>query len=132
MKSLKKLLVVVLALSAVILGIWFSVDNPQEITLVLLGFDLPEMPLGVVVLGVLLLGASVGFCVSLLPVIKAAGENSSLKRKLKRRDKELERLRKAPLAMSATTMSSATKPSTTMSSTTMSSATVSSMTRLKE
>ena len=97
MKSFKALLLLLIVLVAVGLGGWLSVDNPQSVALILFGIDLPQMSLGVLVLGILLLGAISGFCVSLMPMLTVSNQNASLKRKLKRRDKELERFRKAPL-----------------------------------
>lgn len=94
---IKGFLFLVLALSALVLGVWISVDNPQQVTVVLLGFSMPQIALGLLVTGVLLCGAVLGFVFSLAPTLKLTNENMSLKRKLRRRDKELKRLRKAPL-----------------------------------
>lgn len=93
-----KILLLLFSVSvALILGVWVSLDNPQPVTVVLLGFSMPEIALGVLMTGVLLCGAVLGFVFSLMPTLRLKNENLSLKRKLKRRDKELERLRKAPL-----------------------------------
>lgn len=95
---IKGLFLFVLAVVALTLGVWVSVDNPQPVNLVLLGFSMPGVALGVLVTGILLCGAVLGFIFSLAPTLKLTNENLSLKRKLKRRDKELQRLRKAPLS----------------------------------
>jgi uncharacterized integral membrane protein len=97
MKSFKTLLIWLIVLIAIGLGVWLSIDNPQSVILILFGLDLPQMSLGVIVLGALLLGAVSGFFVSLMPMLKISSQNASLQRKLKRRDKELVRFRKAPL-----------------------------------
>ena len=94
---IKGFLLLSLGFAALILGVWVSVDNPQQVTLVLLGFSLPGIALGVMVTAILLFGAVLGFLFSLAPTLKLTNENLSLKRKLRRRDKELQRLRKAPL-----------------------------------
>ncbi|GAA5316961.1 MAG: hypothetical protein AseanaTS_21650 [Candidatus Pelagadaptatus aseana] len=96
-KGLKALLVLALVIVALVLGVWISVDNPQPVSLVLMGFSLPPIAQGVLITGVLMLGAILGFVISLIPTLKITNENLSLRRKVRRRDKELGRLRKAPL-----------------------------------
>ena len=96
-KGVKALLALILLMAALVLGVWISVDNPEPVSLTLMGFSLPAVAQGVLVTGILLLGAVLGFLISLIPTLKITNDNLSLKRKLKRRDKELGRLRRAPL-----------------------------------
>ncbi len=100
MAFLKKLLILLMLLVGLALGIWFSIDNPQKVTVTLLGFPLPAVSLGVMIFGVFALGTALGYVISLWPVLGLKNHNLSLKRKLKRRDKELERLRRVPASKS--------------------------------
>ncbi len=97
MAVIKKVLLLVLLLVGLILGVWFSTENAQVVNVLLLGFPMPPVSLGVLVCGVLLAGAIVGYLLSLLGGLKLKGDVLALKRQLNRRDKELERLRKAPV-----------------------------------
>jgi len=91
------LALLLLVVALLMLGLWFSSENTEQVVVVVLGFPMPEVTLGVLLLAVLLLGAALGFIMSLLPFLRLTNRNLSLARKLKRRDLELERLRKAPL-----------------------------------
>jgi uncharacterized membrane protein YciS (DUF1049 family) len=93
----KRLALLLLVVALLLLGLWFSAENTARVAVVLLGFPMPEVAQGVLLLAVLLLGAMVGFVASVLPLLRLTNRNMSLARKLKRRDLELERLRKAPL-----------------------------------
>lgn len=95
MAWLKKLLILIVLLSGLILGVWFSTENTQPISVLLLGFPMPAVSAGVLLCGVLLLGAVIGFVVSLISGIKLRNEKLLLKRRLARCEKELDRLRKA-------------------------------------
>jgi len=97
MALFKRLLLLCLVVLLLVLGLWFSSENTAQVAVKLLGFPVPEVALGVLLLAVLLLGAVLGFVVSLLPLLRLTNRNLSLARKLKRRDLELERLRKVPL-----------------------------------
>lgn len=97
MALIKKLVMLVVILLGLILGVWFSAENPQLLTVTVLGFALPQIPAGILLCGVLVIGTALGYVISVLPVFQLKNDNLSLRRKLKRRDKELERLRKTPL-----------------------------------
>ncbi len=97
MNLIKRLLLLLIILIGIVLGVWFSADNPQALTVVALGFPLPQLPAGIWLLLMVLIGAVLGYLVSVMPALKLKNENMSLKRKLKRRDRELEKLRKLPL-----------------------------------
>lgn len=94
---IKKIVVLLILVCGLVLGVWFSTENTQPLSIVLLGFPMPAVSSGVLICGVLLAGAIVGYLVSLVAGLKTRNDNLSLKRKLNRLDKELERLRKAPV-----------------------------------
>lgn len=94
---LKRAFWVVLIFTTMAVGYWFNTENTQDVSLTLFGFALPASSLGVMVCLTLLLGSVLGFVVSLLPILRLTNENLSLKRKLKRRDAELTKLRTAAL-----------------------------------
>lgn len=94
---LKRLLLCLLLLAALVVGYWFNTENSQMVTLTLFGLSLPASSLGVVTCLTLLIGGGFGFFVGLLPILRLTNENLSLKRKLKRRDAELTKLRTAAL-----------------------------------
>lgn len=95
MAWLKKLLILIVLISGLILGVWFSTENTQPVSVLLLGFPMPEISAGVLIAGVLLMGAIVGYLISLISSIKLRNEKIFLKRRLARSEKELDRLRKA-------------------------------------
>ncbi|MBU3071650.1 LapA family protein [Aestuariicella sp. G3-2] len=97
MAFVKKIVLLLILLAGLVVGVWFSTDNTQMVTVSLLGFSAPAMPLGLLICGVFALGTGLGYLVSLLPVLSLKNHNLSLKRKLNRRDKEIERLRRAPI-----------------------------------
>ncbi|BFM16516.1 hypothetical protein R50073_26990 [Maricurvus nonylphenolicus] len=94
---LKRVFWVVLILATMAVGYWFNTENTQDVNLTLFGFVLPASSLGVIVCLTLLLGGVLGFFASLTPILRLTNENLSLKRKLKRRDAELTKLRTAAL-----------------------------------
>lgn len=97
MLLVKKLVLLLVLIAGLIIGIWFSSDNMQMVSVSLLGFPMPVMSLGLLVCGAFVLGTGLGYLFSLWPVLSLKNHNLSLKRKLKRRDSELDRLRRAPI-----------------------------------
>lgn len=108
MTLIKRLLLLLVLLCGLILGVWFSAENAQPLSVTALGFALPEFSVGVWLTAVLFLGAILGYLISVFPVLKLKNENMSLNRKLKRRDRELEKLRKLPVKQAASKGSSLT------------------------
>jgi uncharacterized membrane protein YciS (DUF1049 family) len=94
---LKRVLLVFLVLVTLVVGYWFNTENSQMVGLTLFGLSLPTSSLGVVTCLTLLVGGALGFFAGLLPILRLTNENLSLKRKLKRRDTELTKLRTAAL-----------------------------------
>ncbi|MYM62881.1 LapA family protein [Pseudomaricurvus sp. HS19] len=93
MQLVRKLAVLVVAALGLLLGIWFCVENSQPLVLKVYGFDAPELPVGLIITLALLTGALVGYVMSLPWLLRARNRIASLNRKLRRRDKELDRLR---------------------------------------
>lgn len=60
MALLKKILFWLAVIVTLLLGIWVGRDNSQDVLVTLLGFQLPELPLGVLVIGVFLFGVISG------------------------------------------------------------------------
>ncbi len=96
----KRIVLILLVVFLVMLGIWFSADNTQGVRVILLGFDMPEMTLGVVIALALTFGVLLGFLASIFPIINLRARQLRLQRKLLAAEKELERLRKKPLVKS--------------------------------
>jgi uncharacterized integral membrane protein len=94
---LKRIFWVLLLFTAMAVGYWFNTENTQAVNLTLFGLALPASSLGVMICLTLLLGGVLGFVASLMPILRLTNENLSLKRKLKRRDAELTKLRTAVL-----------------------------------
>ncbi len=94
MALIKRLLLLLVLLCGLILGVWFSVENAQPLAVTILGFSLPKFSVGVWLTAVLLLGAVLGYVISAFSALKLKNENMSLNRKLKRRDREIEKMRK--------------------------------------
>ena len=90
------MLLLCIVLAGAVLGVWFSADNEQPITLIVLGFPLPPIRSGFLIAGVLLAGTLLGWTISVLSSLKGGAEKVALQRKVDRQEKELDRLRKAP------------------------------------
>jgi uncharacterized integral membrane protein len=60
MRRLKYLLWLAFVIVGVLVGLWVVQDNPETITLRLLGFVVGELPLGIWVIGIFFIGAAAG------------------------------------------------------------------------
>ena len=85
LRWIKRILLLLVILAAVILGFKFSIDNGQPVQLLLFGFELPDIPLGVWVLCALLLGYLLGLLLSFVP-------NAFNRRSLTVKDNKIQRL----------------------------------------
>lgn len=63
--AVKKLLLILFCLSALVFGGLFTYENPEKITPVVLGYEFPSLPLGIYLAAVLLVGVLLGFVISL-------------------------------------------------------------------
>ncbi len=100
MALIKRLIILLVLLCGIVLGVWFSAENAQPLSVTALGFPMPELPVGIWLTGVFLLGTGLGYVISVISTLKLKNHNLSLSRKLKRRDRELEKLRKLPVQSS--------------------------------
>ncbi|MGV6806913.1 MAG: lipopolysaccharide assembly protein LapA domain-containing protein [bacterium] len=82
MGAIKKLLVVLLAILSILLGASVMLENPQTLSVVLLGYPVNDVPLGVWLLGALLVGGVAGILVSLPPLIALKAKNKRLAKQL--------------------------------------------------
>lgn len=82
MKRIKSLLLLVAVLLCLFLGLWFAQDNPDQVTVTLLGFPLPELSLGIWLVVTLFTGILLGLLSSLPLILRAKSENRRLKRQL--------------------------------------------------
>ena len=90
---------VILALFAVLLVIFvnFALSNTGQITLEMAGWTMPPLKSSTLVLVPFILGGVIGLLASLVLVVRLHMANSSLKRKLARRDAEIQKLRSSTL-----------------------------------
>ncbi|MFT6791204.1 MAG: ABC-type dipeptide/oligopeptide/nickel transport system permease component [Cellvibrionaceae bacterium] len=87
---IKRIIFLLLAVSAIVIGITFARENNQLTNLVLFGETLPGLALGLWVMMVLLLGVVIGLSLSILPLF---WERRSKNRKIRQLEKELEKIR---------------------------------------
>ena len=90
-----RLLKVMLALVIVALGFWFTSENSGAVSLVVFGFVLPELKVGLWVLGAFLLGAALGVFTGIGPRMNASRQLKKQRNALKKQEAELHRLRVA-------------------------------------
>lgn len=72
MKKLKRALLYAGVVICLFLGLWIAQDNPQEVTITLLGFELGMVPVGLTLVISLATGVILGMLAS-LPVILRLG-----------------------------------------------------------
>ena len=70
MALLKKILFWLAVVLTLLLGVWIGRDNSREVIFNLLGFQLPGLPLGMLVTGVFLFGAILGGLLTLPSSLK--------------------------------------------------------------
>lgn len=93
LKWIKRLLLIVLFAVTVLMGVVFASENNAAVALILFGFQLPELSLGLWVLIAVLLGAIIGVLLSFLPLIFNRYTRSSKDKKINQLQKELAALR---------------------------------------
>ncbi|WP_062270489.1 lipopolysaccharide assembly protein LapA domain-containing protein [Endozoicomonas arenosclerae] len=90
---LKWLLILLGSLVLLVILVNFIVANPQLIQFDLAGFSLPEVKASSVVVISFIMGGLFGLLVSLGAITRLRWSNASFKRKLGRRDAEIQKLR---------------------------------------
>ncbi len=96
-KWIKRLVLLILFIVAVALGITFTSENSQQVSLMLFGTSLPELQLGLWVMLVLLLGSFLGLLLSFLPLLWGRQSAAAKDRKISQLEKEINQLRTASL-----------------------------------
>lgn len=84
MSAFSRLFALFMLLIALIMGAWFGWDNQTPVLIHLFGFDLPEIPSGVVVLGALAAGVILGLGVAQFGLYRLRIKNRLLRKQLKR------------------------------------------------
>ncbi|WP_422133898.1 lipopolysaccharide assembly protein LapA domain-containing protein [Endozoicomonas sp. ALD040] len=90
---LKRLVILLGSLLLLIILVNFIVANPQLVRFDLAGFLLPEVKVSSVVVISFIMGGLFGLLVSLVAMTRLRLANASFKRKLGRRDAEIQKLR---------------------------------------
>ena len=90
---LKRLVILLGSLILLVILINFIVVNPQLIRFDLAGLSLPEVKASSVVVISFIMGGLFGLMVSLVTIMRLRLVNASFKRKLDRRDAEIQKLR---------------------------------------
>ncbi len=85
----KKILIIVWLISMVFIGAWFAFDNPNKISPILFGTALPNLSLGVYLVGTLIIGILLGASLSFLG---AQGRVFRVTRERRALSKEVQRL----------------------------------------
>ncbi|WP_257265819.1 LapA family protein [Endozoicomonas sp. ONNA2] len=93
----KRLLVLVLSVVLLVLFVNFTLSNTEQISLEIGGIKMPGVSTSTLVMVPFVLGGFAGLLVSLMLVIRLRLANASLRRKLARRDAELQKLRSSAL-----------------------------------
>ncbi len=96
-KWIKRLIFLMLLIIAIIVGIVFTSENNQQLSLIFLGYPLPELKLGLWIVLSLLLGSVMGLLLSMLSLFVRGQSVNSKSRKIKRLEQELQQLRTASI-----------------------------------
>lgn len=92
-KWIKRLIVLLLLMVAIVVGIVFTSENSQQLSLVFLGYELPELRLGLWLVLTLLLGSVVGLTLCTFSLLIRGQSVNAKNRQIKRLEQELQRLR---------------------------------------
>ena len=94
MKRLKLLFMMIVVLICAVIGIWFAQDNSALVGIIVFGFDLGSLPLGICLIVTFCLGVLMALFATVVPVLR-------VQRKNKRLEKELSRLKSSVQESSA-------------------------------
>lgn len=92
MKWLKAFVSLVLTVAALLLGILIAINNPDQVHLSFLEWQLPDMPLGTLVLLVFVTGAVLGLSVNLLWIWRLQMARRRLAKELSNTVKRVEQI----------------------------------------
>ena len=93
MYLLKRLFTVVVLVSCIALGMWLYADNRDPVTLTLLGYALPAVPLALWIISTFAAGVAAGMLASLLPLVWHRRRLRKLERSSAQLQAELDALR---------------------------------------
>jgi uncharacterized integral membrane protein len=79
MKRIRKIGFWLAMFMCVFAGVWLTMDNAQPVTVTLLGFPVPELPLGLWLLIMLVSGVGLGMLASIPLIARKGLENRKLK-----------------------------------------------------
>ena len=82
MNWLKRVLFLLVLVAALLIGILFGYENQESVELVIMGFSIEGFSLGFIVTFSLLIGALLGYVLSLWSVMKAKAQTRSLKKQI--------------------------------------------------
>lgn len=86
-RFIKKLLLIVLCLLAIMIGALFAYENPEKISPIVFGYSLPSLSLGLYLAFILLCGVCMGLMLSFWgsqsKLVRIKVENNRLKKNLK-------------------------------------------------
>ncbi|GIX30655.1 MAG: hypothetical protein KatS3mg124_1127 [Porticoccaceae bacterium] len=82
MKMVRRMIAGIAALAFAFLGWWVALDNPQPVEVRLVGFDLPPLGLGLVLLIAFAAGALAGMAAGLPSLLRLKGTVRRLRRAL--------------------------------------------------
>ena len=82
MSFLKKILFFLLTIICLILGAWIVLDNAEPVAVVLLGFPISSVPVGIWLLAALLAGCLLGLLASWATVYRQKAHNRYLQKQL--------------------------------------------------
>ena len=91
MKKVKGWLWLILAVICVLVGVWVVQDNPLETSVVLLGFPLFDLPLGIWLLATFFLGSTFSFVVGLPGSLKLKARVRRLHRQVETQKTEIKK-----------------------------------------
>lgn len=94
---LKRLLLLALFIVMLVFFVNFTLSNTQQVSLEILGWSLPSVSSSTLIMVPFILGGILGLMGALFVVVRLRLANASLKRKLVRRDSELQKLRASAL-----------------------------------
>ena len=92
-KWIRLILLVTVLIATVFVGMVFTSQNDTSISIVVFGYELPSVSVGLWLALSLLLGALIGWCLSLFPVLLFKRSHSAKDKKIQRLQTEINRLR---------------------------------------
>lgn len=92
-KWIKRLILLLLLIVAIVLGVVITSENSQQLSVVFLGYTLPELKLGLWLVLTLLLGSILGLILCTFSLFIRGQSVNAKNRQIKRLEQELQQLR---------------------------------------